>query len=218
MRKIFYFLLITLFLSFVSESFTRDFRVNQIPNGNKFQCTSCHVSPYGGGQRTPFGETVYDNLGQPISTAKVRWDLIFNIDSDGDGFTNGEELQDADGQWAQGQANPGNSTLITKPWDPSSKPTVSSVENDYVNSHSIIYPTPSKGIVNLSYTSNYPENSQLEVFNSNGSLLISERVESKLGENKYSINLNNQSLNSGIYFLVLRNKYFNIRKRIVFSK
>ncbi|MFA7325320.1 MAG: T9SS type A sorting domain-containing protein [Candidatus Kapaibacterium sp.] len=218
MSKIYYFLIITLFLSFVIESHSRDFRVNQVPNGKKFSCVGCHVSPYGGGERNPFGETVNDNLSGPASTANVRWDLIFNIDSDGDGFTNGEELQDPDGQWAQGQANPGNSDLVTQPWNPNSKPTNSSVEDDFVNTNSVIYPIPSKGIVNLSYVSNYYESSQLEVFNFNGNLLISEKVESVFGENDYSIDLNNQSLNSGIYYLVLRNKYFNIRKRIVFSK
>lgn len=218
MSKIYYFLIITFFLSFVIESHSRSFRVNQLPYGSKYQCSSCHVNPVGGGVRTPFGETVYDNLGEPKSIANVRWDLIFNIDSDGDGFTNGEELQDPDGQWAQGQANPGNSDLVTQPWNPNSKPTKSSVEDDFVNNNSIIYPIPSKGIVNISYVSNYPESSKLEIFNSNGNLLISEKVESVFGENNYSIDLNNQSLNSGIYYLVLRNKYFNIRKRIVFTK
>ena len=193
---------------------SKDQWVLQIPNGQKNSCSNCHISSAGGGSRNVFGKTVENS----ISGGKVRWDKVFNIDSDGDGFTNGEELQDPDGQWSIGQANPGVSTLVTKPWDPSSKPTVSSVENNFVNSNSIIFPTPTKGIVNLSYISNYPESSQLEVFNSNGNLLISERVESKFGENKYSIDLNNQSLNSGIYYLVLRNKYFNIRKRIVFSK
>ncbi len=211
-------LLIVLFLFFSELLFSRPNRVSQIPYGEKFQCSSCHVSPNGGGQRTPFGETVNDNLGSPISTANVRWDLIFNIDSDGDGFTNGEELQDPDGQWAIGQSNPGNPELVFQPWNPNSKPTVSSVVEGIVNNNATIYPVPSNGVINLEYISDYFDNSRLELFNSNGNIIHTDNMNTKIGPNNWTINLNNQSLNSGIYYLVLRNKYFNIRKRIVFTK
>ena len=214
MKFVFLLVSVSLFSMISTPLLSHEEWVFQIPNGQKNSCSNCHISSGGGGTRNVFGKAVESTL----SKNKVRWDLIFNLDSDGDGFTNGEELQDADGQWSIGKANPGNFSLVTKAGDPKSKPTVSSVENDFVSSNSIVYPVPSLGIVNLTYLSNYYESSRLELFNSNGNLLISESVESKLGENKLSLDLNKQSLNSGIYYLVLRNKYFNIRKRIVFAK
>lgn len=218
MKKLIYFLFISLFFSFVNESQSRSFRVNQIPNGNKFQCLNCHTSPDGGGQRNPFGETVNDNLSGPKSNAPVRWDLIFNIDSDGDGFTNGEELQDPDGQWVQGPKNPGDPELVTQPWNPNSKPTTSSVENDFVSLNSSVYPSPTMGILNLEFTSNYFDNSSIEIYNSNGNFMNSTQLETIIGPNTLSINLNDLGIRQGIYFLVIRNKFYNIRKRFVFIK
>ena len=214
MKSVFVLVLFAMIFLFSNPVQSRDQYPDWIPNGRINSCSNCHVSAFGGGQRTPFGETVRDNLSSGI----VRWDLIFNIDSDGDGFTNGEELQDADGQWAFGKASPGNASLVTKPGDPNSKPTPSSVENDLVGRNAKIYPIPSLGIVNLDYTSDYFENSSLVLFNSNGNRLTSMNVETVLGNNKHTLDMNNLFLNSGIYYLVLRNKYFNIRKRIVFSK
>ncbi|MBN2325724.1 MAG: CHRD domain-containing protein [Candidatus Omnitrophica bacterium] len=42
------------------------------------------------------------------------------MDSDEDGVPNGVELGDPDGVWMEGDANPGDSTLITNPGDPDS--------------------------------------------------------------------------------------------------
>ena len=214
MKSVFVLVFLAMIFLFSNTAHSRDYFPDWIPNGRINNCSNCHVSPYGGGQRTPFGETVKDNL----SNGNVRWDLIFNIDSDGDGFTNGEELQDADGQWVFGKAAPGNPTLVTLPGDASSKPTTSSVENEFANSNSIIYPVPTLGIINLDFISNYYENSNLELYNSNGDIVYSENIKSNIGQNKWTLNMNNHSLNSGVYFIQLRNKYFNIRKRIIFSK
>ena len=125
--------------------------------------------------------------------------------------------QDADGQWAFGQSDPGDPSLVTLPGDASSKPTKSSIENNLANINSTIYPVPTIGIINLDFVSNYYETSKLELFNSNGNLVFTENIESNIGQNKWTLNLNNHSLNNGVYFLVLRNRYYNIRKRIIFS-
>ena len=45
-------------------------------------------------------------------------------DSDEDGFTNGEELQDPNGAWRPGDPALGNSALVTSPGNASSKPAV----------------------------------------------------------------------------------------------
>ena len=44
------------------------------------------------------------------------------LDADGDGFTNGEELQDPEGAWRLGDPKPGNPDAVTHPGDPDSHP------------------------------------------------------------------------------------------------
>lgn len=81
----------------------RSNRVRQIPNGTNYTCDSCH------GKRsllpedlTPFGDDVNDTL----QNGNVNWSVLWNIDSDGDGFSNGLELGDPNGNWSTGQQNP----------------------------------------------------------------------------------------------------------------
>lgn len=92
----------------------RSFRVDQIPNGNAFGCTSCHVSIYGGGDRTAFGDLVLNSF--LIGSGNVDWvpDLAL-ADSDGDGFSNGHELEDPFGIWSAETDNPGNPAWVTNP-------------------------------------------------------------------------------------------------------
>ena len=52
------------------------------------------MSPYGGGARNSFGMD-YDRNGK-------RWANVCELDSDQDGFTNGEELGDPNCQWRRG--------------------------------------------------------------------------------------------------------------------
>ena len=69
-----------------------------LPNGNVDRCANCHLSAGGGGPRTPFGEDVNNN------GPGVQWSLLYDLDSDGDGQTNGEELGDQCGDWTAGAA------------------------------------------------------------------------------------------------------------------
>ncbi len=104
-----------------NDSSARPFRPGQMPNGNVFNCATCHISEFGGGPRNPFGQDVFPrvNPGQPT----VFWGPeLAMIDSDGDGFTNGEELLDPEGTWQQGDPQPGDPSLVTHPGDPDSKP------------------------------------------------------------------------------------------------
>lgn len=214
MKKIFYIFSFSLFLMISNNVFSRAYRVNQIPNGNKYQCLSCHVGIGGGGQRNLFGETVNDNL----TNGNVRWDLIFNIDSDGDGFTNGEELQDPNGEWVQGEANPGEPELVTQQWNPDSKPTTSNIENDFVNKNSVLYPIPTNGIVNLEFISNYFETSNIQLFNNNGIELLNKDFETTIGINLVTLSMSELNFESGMYFINVKNKYYTIRKKIIYSK
>src|SRR5262245_10397118 len=95
----------------------------KIPNGSLYYCGACHESGHtfsdgslpvpttpvhGNGMQTPFGTT------NPIKT----WTLdLANQDSDGDGFTNGEELQDPAGTWAIGKPDPGDISFVSNPSD-----------------------------------------------------------------------------------------------------
>jgi hypothetical protein len=105
-------LIIALSLGFASIAHARSQRVQQIPNGADFSCSACHVAAFPTGapdaDRNAFGEQVEANLvgNGGIATHEVDWQAIYALDADGDGYTNGEELGDPDGDWAQGEDPP----------------------------------------------------------------------------------------------------------------
>jgi len=102
--------------SVVMTAQARNFRTSfYVPNGNTFGCALCHVSSGGGGPRTSFGEDV--NQFVTPNGSQQFWSRIFNLDSDGDGFTNGEEMGDPDGD---GRATAG--FRASRPWLASSVP------------------------------------------------------------------------------------------------
>jgi hypothetical protein len=97
-------------------------RVGMIPNGQVFGCANCHINPGGGGPRNPFGLSV-SAITQGNSSV-VFWSAALAAqDSDGDGFTNGEELGDPDGD---GTPIPG--AQVTNPGNPASFPEVPPIE------------------------------------------------------------------------------------------
>ena len=173
MRKTLPYILFSAIILTFTVMVSRSFRVSQIPNGSAFQCANCHVSAGGGGARTAFGETVRSGfLTSP--TGNVVWgpDLAA-IDSDGDGFTNGEELQDPNGVWSSGSI--GDPSLVTNPGDASSFPNPTSVENigSIVSTYKLNsnYPNPFNPTTNISF--NLPEASEvkIEIYNSLGQLV-----------------------------------------------
>lgn len=102
----------------------RDFRVNQLPNGSVFRCATCHVSAGGGGARNAFGQAVQAITG---SANRAFWSpTLAALDSDGDGFANGVELRDPEGD---GSVTPGavfnpGSAASRPPTPPNQPPTV----------------------------------------------------------------------------------------------
>lgn len=109
---------LTFFVSLQADA--RSYRVFMIPNGLSFLCSNCHINPSGGGARTPFGESVRQIVG---SSSNSFWSTaLAQLDSDGDGVSNGIELIDPQGIWKQGDANPGNAVDVTNPGDPVSFP------------------------------------------------------------------------------------------------
>jgi hypothetical protein len=82
--------------------------VARIPNGSVYSCDNCHSTPF---------KTDFRNQGRQWTAALAQ------MDSDGDGYTNGEELLDPAGTWRQGDPDPGNPADVTNPGDPASHPT-----------------------------------------------------------------------------------------------
>lgn len=94
----------------------RTFRTNMLPNGNTFSCLTCHNSSTGG-SRNLFGQDV-EAFVTPNGSQQF-WSSVFNLDSDGDGFTNGEEMGDPEGD---GRATPG--FRASRPWLATSVPVI----------------------------------------------------------------------------------------------
>lgn len=115
--------LVVALLACAAPARARPGRVDQLPLGFVYSCAACHIFP--GGPRTAFGldaeDTLIDN-GGAISTWRVDWPALHQLDSDGDGVTNGEELGDPEGTWVQGDPNP--DFEASNPTDPESVPTV----------------------------------------------------------------------------------------------
>ena len=86
---------------------------NHIPNGDEFECEACHTeAPW----LTPFGWDV----GFTLPLGEVDWSLIWYLDSDGDGQSNGFELGDPCGEWSRGGDDPERSEDLSHPSDPES--------------------------------------------------------------------------------------------------
>jgi len=84
-----------------------------IPNGAVYGCNNCHLPDFSA--KTPFGLDYKNNNKTWSSTLAA-------LDSDADGYTNGEELQDPNGTWVRGQPAPGNPDLVSNPGDSESVP------------------------------------------------------------------------------------------------
>ena len=99
-----------------STTFAFPGREVQVPN-NVWNCGLCHVSSGGGGARTNFGEDVKE---YGTEAGNVNWASMCELDSDGDSFTNGQELGDPECTWLFGDTNP--AAMVTNPVDPESYP------------------------------------------------------------------------------------------------
>ncbi len=87
-----------------------------IPNPN-FSCNTCH------GTGGPGSGTTNNPFKLDFASTNHVWNAtLAGKDDDGDGFTNGEELQDPAGTFTAGGMNPGNSALVSNPSDIASFP------------------------------------------------------------------------------------------------
>jgi len=199
-----YSLAICFILLSVVTSDARSKRVNQIPNGVSFRCANCHIDPGGGGERNKFGTTVENNYLD--GSGNVIWGLaLAGIDSDLDDKTNGEELQDANGEWSSGSANPGDANLVSNPGDPSSTtdvhvaafrvPTTMHLHQNY--------PNPFNPSTTISFSLSENTTISLRIYNSLGHP-VRELVHGALQAGKHDIywnglNEDGEVIGSGVY-------------------
>lgn len=97
------------------------FRPGLLPNGFVNACSTCHFNPAGGGARNAFGQDVDERV-SPFGSEAFWGPELAALDSDGDGFTNGEELGDPEGLWESGQPSPGAGPLVSRPGVATSTP------------------------------------------------------------------------------------------------
>ena len=202
MNKIYTTIIVTLFLGSVVFLVGRSFRVSQAPHGNRFSCNTCHTSG-GGSPRNAFGLDV-ENRVTPGGNETFWTPALAALDSDGDGFTNGEELQDPNGVWIQGTANPGDANLVTNPGDTNSVPTSILNENKIFTFHlANNYPNPFNPSTAIRYEIGETSEVTLEIYNSLGEN-VKTLVSQVQSAGFYEVQFNAVGLTSGIYFYSLQ--------------
>lgn len=108
------------FLLAANNGFASPEFVALIPNGSVLSCIACHVNAdpdADGTDRNVFGLAWGNN-----TPAQTYNSLLAGLDSDGDGFTNGQELGDPAGTWVSGNPNPPGPAFL--PGDAASHPPV----------------------------------------------------------------------------------------------
>jgi hypothetical protein len=215
-------LLIIAFFATIITS--RSFRVSKVPNGSKFSCNTCHTNG-GGTPRNDFGLAVQGLVS--VGGSESFWDLnLAEIDSDGDGFTNGEELQDPNGSWVEGTANPGDFSLVTNPGDSTSKPAVTLV-TDFLGNPAAYelfnnYPNPFNPETNIRFTLPQPSNVKIDVYNISGEL-VNSLTNSEYNNGTHTVKWNGknsygQNVSSGIYLYRMTANDFAETKRMILLK
>ena len=97
-----------------------------IPNGAEVSCSGCHTEP-----------PSLNAFGSAFDGANQLWTPgLATADSDGDGFSNGWELQDPAGAWNSSQSDPGDALLVTFPGNGGDFPAVPAEFDPVSVSHS----------------------------------------------------------------------------------
>lgn len=210
-------LAILLAIALIQVTEAKMFRVVQIPNGNKFQCSNCHIKPDGGSKLTPFGNDVKKYL----SNSNVQWGPeLAKLDSDNDGFTNGQELLDPDGTWSIGQANPGDPNNVGNPGDSKSTPIINSLI-EIAETAVTVYPNPTANSFNLKFHLANLSFVRIDLLNITGQHI--KTLYSKItdaGEFNMTINtfdINKDKLSPGAYLLTISYPGQMISKKIIIN-
>lgn len=212
MKILYYIIAVAILISFADA---RPHRVTQYPNGSIFQCSGCHINPNGGGTRNAFGKDVENHL----SNGNVQWGTeLASLDSDNDGFTNGEELLDPEGNWTIGDPDPGNAADVTKPYDDSDHPGtgVNDIAEQFINfkfTGNNVFQNSVSFQVNTELKSNFT----IKIYNQYGQL-IDLLYKGNVTQNDFTWNANNSLGNkvpSGLYFISVSSDKYQLTKKIM---
>ena len=99
----------------VADAEARGFRMQKLPNVPA-GCNTCHTSG-GGTPRNSFGLAM-EALVTPDGREVFWGPELAALDSDGDGFTNGQELGDPEGTWGRAMRRRGMPTKLPIPGTP----------------------------------------------------------------------------------------------------
>ena len=216
MRKIYYTIGFLFLFGSIILIIGRSFRVTKVPNGSKASCNTCHTNG-GGSSRNLFGLAVSAKV-TPNGTESF-WNSEFAaLDSDGDGFTNGEELQDPTGSWIEGTANPGDINLVTNPGDPNSIPTsVFDKSNVFTFRLENNYPNPFNPSTIIRYEIKDTRLVSLKVYNSLGQE-VARLVNEEKSAGNYELEFNAKGFSSGIYYYQIIADDFVETKKMILMK
>lgn len=220
MKKMFYLISLSLLIS-SSVVISRGFRVTQLPNGSKYSCNTCHTNG-GGTPRNSFGLAVETIIG--MSSIEFWGPEFASQDVDGDGYSNGVELQDPNGEWTFGSVDPGDISAVSHPGDADDIPKVTSI--NYVSDSKNVfklensYPNPFNPTTSINF--NIAENSNvvLEVYNSLGEK-VATLVDQYFIQGKYSTVWNakddfGNKVNSGLYiYRLVANDFVDSKKMVL---
>jgi len=185
----------------------RSKRVNQIPHGTQFSCETCHTGQ--GGPRNAFGSQVSNNYLD--TNGDVTWGAeLAGLEADGDGVTNGAELQDPNGEWQIGDPDPGDATKVTNPGDPNSVGISPLSLNDQPVEFQLKanYPNPFNMSTTLHFTVDQNCYAELDIYNLQGRRIARLRA-GNFPPGSYRISWNGRDLTgqpaeSGLYFARLK--------------
>ena len=174
--------------AFASSSYPGKF-----PNCSKITCGTCHSGSSG----------FYNDFAANNHT----WDAtLAHLDSDGDGFTNGEDLQDTAGTHPDCAAS-GDTSKITKPNDVSSYPVTSSVigENRTITGGLSLSISSVPGIGNKCFSFTMRQNgwAELSIMNIQGQS-VARICSADYGEGPHSVIWDASHNPDGFYFAVLK--------------
>ena len=123
------------------QASAHEFYVTRVPNramaendvGMLRACITCHDNADGGAGCEDAGGSrpCLNPFGTEFRTRGFLWDeTLAAMDADGDGFTNGQELQDPTGMWRPGMEDPGIVEYVTRPGFAADNPGMHDDDND----------------------------------------------------------------------------------------
>ncbi len=169
--KLLIYLVLFSVLGIIESVDARSFRPFQIPNGSVRGCLNCHDNSTGGLPLNDFGKEVGENF---LAGDNVNWnETLAMIDSDGDGFTNGEELLDPEGTWKIGDPPPGDPGSVGNPGDENVTPVLSNIFDEIAVKIESISPNPFNETVEIKFNVKHAGKVQVDIYNLNGEFITS---------------------------------------------